>query len=237
MSINTDFLIKLQEALTLYLSNGARSNEKLKPVHAFIADTLKTKLNTPDIQFFSLRPGVRGGEKYIPGRYMEKSVDVAICKGEKVLGAVGFKFVMSNYKQNSNNYFESMLGETANIRCNHIPYFQIFVLLKELPYYKKDGTIAHWETVDQHNLDKYIKLSQDDRDIFFHTPTKTLLYVVKLPEISQDSVRTKQQYRSVYSRPILTVDNSFNSYFQTGVVVNDLETFLDKICHYIQFVQ
>lgn len=237
MSINTDFLIKLQEALALYLTNGARSDEKLKPVHAFIADTLRAKLNDPEIEISSLRPGERGGEKCVPGRYMEKRVDVAVCKEGRVLGAVGFKFVMSNYKQNSNNYFEGMLGETANIRCNHIPYFQVLVLLRELPYYKKDGTIAHWEEVDQHNLDKYIKLSQDDKDVFFHAPVKTLLYIVQLPQVDKNRVRTKQQYQAAYLHPTLTVDNTFAGCFQRGIIVNNLEEFISKIACYIQFAQ
>jgi hypothetical protein len=45
---------------------------------------------------------------------------------------------MQNYSQNSNNYFENMLGETANIRSSNIPYFQIFIIPDEIPYYKKE---------------------------------------------------------------------------------------------------
>ena len=80
---------------------------------------------------------------------MEKAVDIAVCQDNKVLAAVGFKFVMSNYKQNSNNYFENMLGETANIRCNNIPYFQILVIPKELPYFDENGEIKTWEEINE----------------------------------------------------------------------------------------
>ena len=32
-----------------------------------------------------------------------------------------------------------MLGETANIRTNSIPYFQIFIIFDKVPYYGKGG--------------------------------------------------------------------------------------------------
>ena len=39
-----------------------------------------------------------------------------------------------------------MLGETANIRANKCPYFQIFIILDRLPYYKKETKrITKWE--------------------------------------------------------------------------------------------
>ena len=61
------------------------------------------------------------------GRYINKNVDIVIYK-RTVIAGIGVKFVMQNYSQNSNNYFENMLGETANIRSKNIPYFQIFVI-------------------------------------------------------------------------------------------------------------
>ena len=91
---------------------------------------------------------------------------------------------MQNYSQNSNNYFENMLGETANIRAAKCPYFQIFIILDKLPYYKKDTTksIQKWETFTEHNASKYVTLSKDNIDVFFHTPNKTLIYVVHMPD-------------------------------------------------------
>lgn len=80
--------------------------------------------------------------------------------------------------------FENMLGETANIRCANIPYFQIFIIPDKLPYYKNDGTIQKWEEFTVHNSEKYLTLSRDDIQTSIHTPTKTLLYVVHLPDIS-----------------------------------------------------
>lgn len=69
--------------------------------------------------------------------YIDKMEDITIQHKGKDVGGIAIKFVMQNYSQNSNNYFENMLGETANIRCNSIPYFQVFIILDKLPYYNK----------------------------------------------------------------------------------------------------
>lgn len=236
---NCDFLDKVKESFRLYLSTGPRSNEKLKPIHSFIADALKQELNDPTLTFCSLRPGKKGGEKSISGRYMDKNVDIAVCRGDRVLGAIGFKFVMSNYQQNSNNYFENMLGETANIRCNNIPYFQVLVLLQELPYYNKDNRITRVEHVNEHNLHKYIKLSEDNAETFLHTPTKTLIYVVDLSESLEDKraiITNKTQYKNFFKDKNLSVHDEFNDSFRPGVIINDFETFIHKVACYIQSI-
>ena len=93
----------------------------------------------------------------IQGRYVDKKVDITVCSADTQtpLAGIAVKFVMQNYSQNSNNYFENMLGETANIRANNCPYFQIFIILDRLPYYKKDTKrITKWETFTEHNAAK-----------------------------------------------------------------------------------
>ncbi len=235
-NVNCAFLDKVKESFRLYLSTGSRSNEKLKPIHSFISDSLKTKLNDPELTFCSLRPGQRGGEMSIAGRYMDKNVDIAVCKGNVVLAAIGFKFVMSNYQQNSNNYFENMLGETANIRCNNIPYFQVLVLLKELPYYNKNNKIIRVEHINEHNLRKYIKLSEDNIELLLHTPTQTLIYVVTLSEsIADNNINNKAEYNEFFRDKDLGLDDEFKDRFQSGVVINNFESFIEKVAGYIKY--
>lgn len=237
--INRIFVNKIEESFHLYLKTSARSNEKLKPIHSFIANTLKNLLNDNGLRYFSLCPDCTGGEKKVAGRYMYKNVDIAVCRGEQVLGAIGFKFVMSNYKQNSNNYFENMLGETANLRSNNIPYFQVLVLLKELPYYEKNTRISRIEHVNMNNLDKYVKLSQDDIKSFLHTPTKTLIYIVETSEKLADLtgvVYNKKTYAEHFNNTHLTVNKEFEYGFGQSVIINDFEKFIIKVAHYIQSI-
>lgn len=118
---NEEFLSLIGDSFKKYLYTGSRSNEKLKILHGGIAKDLQNRLGN-DYQICSLGIG-NGKEVKLNGRYTEKVVDITIKKAGKSVAGIGVKFIMQNYSQNSNNYFENMLGETANIRCANIPYF------------------------------------------------------------------------------------------------------------------
>ena len=123
---NDMFLRVLGNSFRTYLATGSRSNEKLKILHGAISTDLQNRIG---YEYTINSLGFRDGhEKSAPGRYMDKMVDITISKSGKVIAGIAVKFVMSNYSQNSNNYFENMLGETANLRSNNIPYFQIFII-------------------------------------------------------------------------------------------------------------
>lgn len=131
-----------------------------------------------------------------------------------------------------------MLGETANIRCANIPYFQIFIIPDKLPYYKNDGTIQKWEEFTTHNSAKYVTLSKDDIQTSVHTPTKTLLFVVHLPEIEKE-VHDKKEYVCYYEgQENFQVCESPAEYgdFSSAVIHNDYVDFADKVVHYIKFM-
>lgn len=128
---NQEFLEVIKESFNKYLETHSRSNEKLKILHGKIAKDLQKRLGQSYI-IHSL--GLRDGKEInMPGKYMPKKVDIAIEKNKEIVGAIALKFIMSNYSQNSNNYFENMLGETSNIRANGKPYFQILILPTVVP--------------------------------------------------------------------------------------------------------
>lgn len=159
-------------------------------------------------------------------------------RDNEIVAGLGVKFVMQNYAQNSVNYFENMLGETANIRSNNIPYFQIFIIPDILPYYKSGGKFKHWETFTKHNAEKYLILSNDKVEHFFHSPTKTLLFVVSLPNIEKE-IETKEDYIKYYLKlKDITINLSKNEYgkFQNSVIFNDYETYINKIAYYIKSI-
>ena len=134
---NQEFLKVISNSFRAFLETGSRSNEKLKILHGAISRDLLQRLGA-EYKISSL--GISNGkEGNIEGRYIDKKVDITIIHRTQTVAGVGVKFVMQNYSQNSNNYFENMLGETANIRCSNIPYFQIFIIPEKLPYYKKMG--------------------------------------------------------------------------------------------------
>lgn len=234
---NQEFLQVVTDSFHKFLTTGSRSNEKLKILHGAIASDLKTRLCDTNYSVSSLGIG-DGKEKKIDGRYIEKTVDITVSHLGNPIAGIGVKFVMQNYSQNSNNYFENMLGETANIRCSNIPYFQIFIIPDKLPYYDNGGTLKRWEEFSQHNSEKYLTLSKDNIETSVHTPTKTLLFVIHLPDITND-IRTKTDYEKYYrcqSNLIIKESSLCYGCFSGAVIYNNYEEFITKVVHYIQFI-
>lgn len=233
---NREFLLVVRDSFKKFLETSSRSNEKLKILHGAISKDLQLRLgNAYHVKSLGIGDGK---EIKIDGRYIDKAVDITILKNDEPIAGIGVKFVMQNYSQNSNNYFENMLGETANIRCANIPYFQIFIIPDRLPYYKNDGTFQKWEEFTVHNSQKYLTLSRDNVETSVHTPTKTLLFVIHLPEI-QGIVKDKKDYVEYYSHyENMSLHESEIPYgrFSSAVIYNDYEEFARKVVHYIEFL-
>ncbi|HRV32051.1 MAG TPA: hypothetical protein P5241_00430 [Candidatus Paceibacterota bacterium] len=160
--ITTSFLKAISAAFLAYNKFGARSNKKLLPIHKWFAEIIESKL-TKD---YSVRSLGKGGEVDLNGKYYPKTLDITILKGKKIITTISFKFVTSNYKQNSNNYFENLLGETANIRRTGIGFAHFLVLRARTPYYDKNkgnlrGKEKKLEILHESDLLKYIKLFKD----------------------------------------------------------------------------
>jgi hypothetical protein len=222
------FLNDLTASFKAFLESGSRSNKKLKILHSSIANDL-IKLLGANYQVKSLSIG-DCKEGSIQGRYIKKNVDIVILQNDKAIAGVGVKFVMQNYAQNSNNYFENMLGETANIRSENIPYFQIFVIPERMPYYKQTGQLSKWEEFSEHNSKKYLVLSQDNITNYLHTPNKTLLYVVKFPDITTE-VTSREAYSNYYKKHknlVLQKSSKHFGVFGSSVIYNNYSTFIEE---------
>lgn len=232
---NENFLHVIENSFCAFLEKGtSRSTDKLKPLHGKIAEDIANILGC---EYSVYSQGYENGkEKEIRGRYYSKKVDIVILHKGKTIAGIGVKFIQQNYSQNSNNYFENMLGETANIRTTKIPYFQIFIIPDTLPYYEKEKSIKKWEDFSSHNASKYGVLSQDNTDVYYHTPKKTLIYVIHIPmPLSVDS-RPKNQdgYISYYRTNDINVTLSKTKFsFGDTVILNDYETFRTKVYHTI----
>ncbi len=232
---NEEFLKKVKESFYKYLATGSRSNEKLKILHGAISEDILSRIGNK-YKVHSLGIG-DNREVSMLGRYMEKKVDIAIERNNKVIAALALKFIMSNYSQNSNNYFENMLGETANIRSAGNPYFQIIILPSKVPYFRRDGTISGIEIITAHNLSKYVKLSTDDIQDYMHTPNKTLFYLIDMPEIPS-SINNRIELGNFYaSNSDFSVRESMEPYgFGGTIIYNDYNKFIDEVCHHIQSI-
>lgn len=236
MLTNQQFLEVIRESFKTYLTiDTSRSTAKLKTLHGHIAKDIKELFGA---EYTVLSQGF-GSDKegIIKGRYYPKNVDITVSKDDKPVAGYAIKFVMRNYSQNSNNYFENMLGETANIRANSIPYFQIFIIFEQVPYYKNGGTFQKYDVLTEHNLDKYVALSKDDPTSYIHTPDKTLIVVLGLKEKSHlYKFNDSKDYANYYISKIddddlISYSAKIKDTFDNSVILNDYENFIKKTYH------
>ena len=155
-----NFIKAVEQSFKMYKKYGARSTAKLKPIHKFVADTLTAIFGKAYTLHFI---GDDNKEMTVEGKYYPKDIDITVSKNEKPVFCLGIKFVTSNYKQNANNYFENMMGETANIQATQLPYAQFIILRHETPYYKKNETEipSKIEIINDKDISKYLKLMYD----------------------------------------------------------------------------
>ena len=154
------FVHAVRESHRAYKKYGPRSTQKLRPLHQWVADEIVRELGA-EYGTESLRKD-NGSEETIAGKYYDKTVDVSISKkGGAPLAIISIKFITSNFKQNANNYFEHLMGETANIRRAGVGFGHLMVLPEKIPYLKRGGQKDHTEEIGDAHLQKYVKLSND----------------------------------------------------------------------------
>lgn len=257
---NQQFLNVIYNSFAEFIASGgsSRSTKKLKPLHGAIAKAIHDLLlsNDPNNRYNLFAQGFGcDREMYIPGILYVKKVDITITKNNNIaVAGIAVKFVMQNYSQNSVNYFENMLGETANIRCNNCPYFQIFIVLDKMPYYDTDKNIKKWETFTEDHIKRYLSLNNYDHMHCLLIPNKTLIYIVKLPPIiDKEQVKTQTEYLKYYKEqenfdliavsphpdipvsphPDIPVYLHPVFYKHNNVIVNDFELFLNEVANTI----
>jgi hypothetical protein len=186
MKFKEQELIKAFEAsFKAYKEYGARSTAKLKKLHKYFANVL-LEIWGNDFEVFYLgdkKLGDKTKEKKVDGKYYPKSIDITVAKNGKPVFCLGLKFVTSNYKQNANNYFENMMGETANIQaCGGLPYAHMIILRHETPYYEKNETEKpkKIEIINDKDIQKYLNLIFDSRQA--HRPEYIGVQVINLDE-------------------------------------------------------
>lgn len=241
---NIEFLNSIRDAFLIFLKGwqegkaASRSTEKLKLLHGNIAKDIQQRLGS-NYSVHALGIG-DGKEEIIIGRYIDKKVDITICQNNKPIAGVGIKFVMQNFAQNANNYFENMLGETANIQCQSVPYFQILVLPEKIPYFQSGRKFKKWEQLNQEKLKKYITLSHDPLERYLHTPAKTLLYIVSLYQLEDQSnninFTSNEQLIEYYQHHQLKCSDWKLENLGNYVILNNYDEFMQKVIYRIKAI-
>ncbi len=209
--------LAIESSFKKYKEKGARSPEKLKPLHKFVADLLT---NVWGKEFGVSFIGEKTKEMSVKGKYYPKDIDITITRSGEPIFCVGVKFVTSNYKQNANNYFESMMGETANIQAATIPYAHLIVLRHQTPYYRKDGSIKKTEMIAQSDLQKYVNLVYDVKQA--HRPIVTAICLVGIDEQTNrvEILSAENLYEKTFAR-------LFNAKLSLSHFVSEIEAYRD----------
>ncbi len=178
---NNQMIKTIQESYNLMLSkgiNGTRSNDKLKMIHSFVASKVKDRLVNygNDIEVLSFNRDNNSKEALVIGSYYNKNVDIGIRYKNQDISGISIKFITGNYKQNSINYFEHLLGETANLRTNGYKYASLYILPSYLPYYKKGRILKKIEEISDKDLDKYIKINEEKN--LYHKPDMICIFMI-----------------------------------------------------------
>ena len=154
-----------------------RSNGRTKILHGWIQEELKRELGR-DYQLTG-QSRSSSHEATVEGLYYPKKVDILVSRGGRNLGIISVKSAASNYSQNSNNYFENLIGETANLRGANIAYGHFFCITYPVPYYEDGGYFRNWEYIKNHHIQKYFKL-QADSAYQLHVPDEMAIGIVDL---------------------------------------------------------
>ena len=175
----SEFIKSISESFAKYKQHGARSTQKLIPIHKYVTEMLKTIWGSA-YEYAFLGEGTK--EATVQGKYYPKDIDIAVMKDEKAIFCLGIKFITSNYKQNANNYFENMMGETANIQANQIPYVHLIVMRYKTPYYNKNNstTPSKIEIISKKDIQKYLNLIYDTPQA--HRPNELCIFLVDIDE-------------------------------------------------------
>lgn len=108
--------------------NVTRSISLIKPIHTEIA----IQVESYGLQTRSLQ----NKEYTFIGPYGTKKLDIAIFKDNKLIGAIMFKGIKSEYNKNANNYFENMRGENQLFVDGNLPVYQIILIPTKVKHKK-----------------------------------------------------------------------------------------------------
>lgn len=139
-----------------YLKYGSRSPKKVDYFHEAIKDLF--------IQFFfSKEKGYDVRTEYCIESYNcsnKKVCDIVILKNNIPFIVCPVKIIMTNYKQNRNNYIENLTGEITLIKWKNpnIHIIPINIIMSEVPYLKNSKKIKKFENISSNDFKNYNEL-------------------------------------------------------------------------------
>lgn len=149
------FIEIMNVTYTKYFEYGSRSPKKVNYFHSCIKDMLQ--------QYFTIENDFEIKLEYkIPScnSSNNKKCDIVILKNKIPYIIFPVKIIMTNYKQNKNNFWENLTGELVQIKwANHdIKIIPINIFMDKTPYLKNSKKIKHFESVTPSDIEIYNEL-------------------------------------------------------------------------------
>lgn len=168
MNINT--IMENQFALIAKNPNITRSPKMTLEIHTSIKELCQKTLGD------GYEVVCQDTREYVhTGSFLDKKVDIAILKDEKLVGAIEVKAIRSSYKKNATNYFYNMLGETLNLKESGVKVCQLIVI-PEVVKFKEAGRVKE-EVICDTQIEKYVKLEKSD---CFSKPDQLIVSMVSM---------------------------------------------------------
>jgi hypothetical protein len=238
-----EFINILKKSYRALYLNGVRSNERIKHIHHWIKEKFQQKLGN-SYKYYSYDPNDSSKKEFkIKGAFYDKCCDITICNSDnKPLATVSVKLITSNFKQNANNYFESMLGESYNIKKEGILYAHVLICPNPLPYYFKGGEFKCEEKLKDRDFLKYIKLSQSN-DVF--SPDYISINIIDLktkdyinPSIFKNlDIDNQMKYlETITSGLNISDNNSFGANTQKYLNNSNIEILIENLSKDIKLI-
>ena len=144
-NINESFLEAINKGYKNYSIHGARSNQKIRPIHGRIGEVLEKML--PKEEGYEIEAlGLTDSEGQTPmSNGHMKNTDIRICQNNVIKGFIEVKCAMSSYGKNKQNYQENMIGECAMVKdClnedgNEIPVWYMSIIPQHVPNVDNNG--------------------------------------------------------------------------------------------------
>ena len=213
---------------------GKTSNKRVEPFHSFLAKVLQYKLGT-DYDVYAAGYSY-GKECTLDGNFDNKNVDVCIKKNGKEMGALAFKLLSNNFKQNNKNFVESMLGEAVQMRNSGLPYAFCYLIPEVALYLDSSSKFKRLDKFTQGDLKVYYDICTDEsyknrtpdalfvgvHKLFSDDYLKLLKQEDQIDISSQDYLKSVQPEWSTYD---FVPDEDIKEYF---LAHSNIGLFLDK---------
>jgi hypothetical protein len=139
------------------MKHGARSSKKVDYFHEEIIKELKTIFTdecykvAQEYDVSSLNPSGK------------KKCDIVVLRDNIPIIVFPVKIIMTNYKQNKNNYFENQIGEVTGIKLANptINVVPVNIYMSKTPYLNKSKVITKFESITYEDIAIYEKYKEN----------------------------------------------------------------------------